>query len=172
MYSGRSYGITRWPFRKLKSLERTMRKVQTESEVRTLTVNENVHWDLLVLRRIKLRRHCKSTNDSNTQVINCGGALDVAGTGNGTKGSMGAAAAAGAEIKRRPYTVGNRTVFLSDEELDVDAPPPPPHTHAPVPFPHFPFSFFHPLTPFPLFFLPSPPPLPCSLFLFCFASRT
>lgn len=25
----RSYGITRWPFRKLKSLERTMRKVQT-----------------------------------------------------------------------------------------------------------------------------------------------
>ena len=29
----RSYGITRWPFRKLKSLERTMRKVQTESEV-------------------------------------------------------------------------------------------------------------------------------------------
>ncbi|EKX39610.1 hypothetical protein GUITHDRAFT_76281 [Guillardia theta CCMP2712] len=26
----RSYGITRWPFRKLKSLERTMRKVQTE----------------------------------------------------------------------------------------------------------------------------------------------
>ncbi len=28
----RSYGITRWPFRKLKSLERTMKKVQTELE--------------------------------------------------------------------------------------------------------------------------------------------
>ncbi|KAJ1482538.1 RWP-RK domain-containing protein, partial [Baffinella frigidus] len=28
----RSYGITRWPFRKLKSLERTMRKVQDETE--------------------------------------------------------------------------------------------------------------------------------------------
>ena len=28
----RSYGITRWPFRKLKSLERTMRKVQTEND--------------------------------------------------------------------------------------------------------------------------------------------
>ena len=29
----RYVGITRWPFRKLKSLERTMRKVQSESEV-------------------------------------------------------------------------------------------------------------------------------------------
>jgi hypothetical protein len=32
MYLSRSYGITRWPFRKLKSLERTMKKVQTEQD--------------------------------------------------------------------------------------------------------------------------------------------
>ncbi|EKX37577.1 hypothetical protein GUITHDRAFT_77999, partial [Guillardia theta CCMP2712] len=29
----RSYGITRWPFRKLKSLQRTMKKVETESQI-------------------------------------------------------------------------------------------------------------------------------------------
>jgi hypothetical protein len=32
IYCSRSYGITRWPFRKLKSLERTMKKVQTEQD--------------------------------------------------------------------------------------------------------------------------------------------
>jgi hypothetical protein len=31
----RSYGITRWPFRKLKSLERTMKKVQNEADATT-----------------------------------------------------------------------------------------------------------------------------------------
>jgi len=79
----RSYGITRWPFRKLKSLERTMRKVETES-----------------------------------QVIHSAGALD------GTLGAVRIDAKAGiwggaGDVKRRPYTVGNKTVFLSDEELEV-----------------------------------------------------
>jgi len=66
----RSYGITRWPFRKLKSLERTMKKVQTEEE-----------------------------------------AVSSQATGSGEGG--------GSDVRRKPYTVGNRTVFLSDEELEV-----------------------------------------------------
>eukprot|EP00277_Geminigera_cryophila_P001931 CAMPEP_0179432586 /NCGR_PEP_ID=MMETSP0799-20121207/17174_1 /TAXON_ID=46947 /ORGANISM="Geminigera cryophila, Strain CCMP2564" /LENGTH=673 /DNA_ID=CAMNT_0021210061 /DNA_START=179 /DNA_END=2200 /DNA_ORIENTATION=+ len=69
----RSYGITRWPFRKLKSLERTMRKVQTETEA--ANNGENGDGE-------------KSYRPSN-------------------------------EVKRKPYTVGNKTVFLSDEELEV-----------------------------------------------------
>ena len=69
----RSYGITRWPFRKLKSLERTMRKVQTESEA----------------------------------------------AANGENGDGETASKQSNEVKRKPYTVGNRTVFLSDEELEV-----------------------------------------------------
>ena len=66
----RSYGITRWPFRKLKSLERTMKKVQTEEE-----------------------------------------AISSQATGSGEGG--------GSDVRRKPYTVGNKTVFLSDEELEV-----------------------------------------------------
>jgi hypothetical protein len=64
----RSYGITRWPFRKLKSLERTMKKVQTEEEAVS---------------------------------------------------SQAAGEGGGSDVRRKPYTVGNKTVFLSDEELDV-----------------------------------------------------
>eukprot|EP00288_Rhodomonas_lens_P017057 CAMPEP_0177695776 /NCGR_PEP_ID=MMETSP0484_2-20121128/3636_1 /TAXON_ID=354590 /ORGANISM="Rhodomonas lens, Strain RHODO" /LENGTH=355 /DNA_ID=CAMNT_0019206721 /DNA_START=69 /DNA_END=1133 /DNA_ORIENTATION=+ len=71
----RSYGITRWPFRKLKSLERTMKKVQTESDAVNAGNEEN-------------------------------------------PGDPTGRAAAG-EVKRKPYTVGNKTVFLSDEELEV-----------------------------------------------------
>uniref|UniRef100_A0A7S0E5L6 RWP-RK domain-containing protein n=1 Tax=Hanusia phi TaxID=3032 RepID=A0A7S0E5L6_9CRYP len=69
----RSYGITRWPFRKLKSLERTMRKVQTEES-----------WNS--------GGQSNGDGDSKTPVP---------------------------ELKRKPYTVGNKTVFLSDEELEV-----------------------------------------------------
>jgi len=70
----RSYGITRWPFRKLKSLERTMRKVQTDAD----------------------------------------------GIGpNGTNGEGENGKTSAGEVKRKPYTVGNKTVFLSDEELEV-----------------------------------------------------
>jgi hypothetical protein len=69
----RSYGITRWPFRKLKSLERTMKKVQTEN--------------------------------SDVSVKEEGGEEKGSGKAN--------------EVKRKPYTVGSKTVFLSDEELEV-----------------------------------------------------
>jgi hypothetical protein len=75
----RSYGITRWPFRKLKSLERTMKKVQNEQDA------------------------------VSTQVPN------GAGEGGGGEGSRSSTN----EVKRKPYTVGNKTVFLSDEELEV-----------------------------------------------------
>jgi hypothetical protein len=75
----RSYGITRWPFRKLKSLERTMKKVQNEQDA------------------------------VSTQVPN--------GSGEGGSGEGGRATSN--EVKRKPYTVGNKTVFLSDEELEV-----------------------------------------------------
>eukprot|EP00292_Cryptomonas_paramecium_P021161 CAMPEP_0113698932 /NCGR_PEP_ID=MMETSP0038_2-20120614/23005_1 /TAXON_ID=2898 /ORGANISM="Cryptomonas paramecium" /LENGTH=167 /DNA_ID=CAMNT_0000622191 /DNA_START=187 /DNA_END=686 /DNA_ORIENTATION=- /assembly_acc=CAM_ASM_000170 len=73
----RSYGITRWPFRKLKSLERTMKKVKTELE-----------------------------QDAASQTS--------AGDGVGA-----APEKAAAEVKRRPYSVGSKTIFLSDEELEV-----------------------------------------------------
>lgn len=56
----RSYGITRWPFRKLKSLERTMKKVQTEEQAVS---------------------------------------SQAAGGGEG-----------GVDVRRKPYTVGNKTV--------------------------------------------------------------
>ena len=39
----RSYGITRWPFRKLKSLERTMKKVQTEQDAVSTQVCPCMH---------------------------------------------------------------------------------------------------------------------------------
>mmetsp|Transcript_16943 Transcript_16943/g.41382 ORF Transcript_16943/g.41382 Transcript_16943/m.41382 type:complete len:225 (-) Transcript_16943:227-901(-) len=68
----RSYGITRWPFRKLKSLERTMKKVQNE--------------------------HDAAPNNAQSE---------------------GRSEREASEAKRKPYTVGNRTVFLSDEELEV-----------------------------------------------------
>uniref|UniRef100_A0A7S4P057 RWP-RK domain-containing protein n=1 Tax=Guillardia theta TaxID=55529 RepID=A0A7S4P057_GUITH len=73
----RSYGITRWPFRKLKSLQRTMKKVETESQI----INA-----------------CSSNNTATP--------VDPNKTNSG-------------EVRRKPYTVGNKTVFLSDEELEV-----------------------------------------------------
>jgi len=73
----RSYGITRWPFRKLKSLQRTMKKVETESQI----INA-----------------CSSNNAATP--------VDANKTNSG-------------EVRRKPYTVGNKTVFLSDEELEV-----------------------------------------------------
>ena len=85
----RSYGITRWPFRKLKSLERTMRKVQTESQV----INGGALEGSLAVP----------------------GNATAGDSGGGSKAVAGGAG----EVKRMPFQVGNQTVFLSEEELSV-----------------------------------------------------
>ena len=92
-----------WRLRKLKSLERTMRKVQVETEQAVNRVSS-----FPMIRTGFCYRSIDTLSIPREQV-----ALDKsAGIGDGR-------GYGGSDAKRRPYTVGHRTVFLSDEELSM-----------------------------------------------------
>eukprot|EP00294_Goniomonas_avonlea_P000057 CAMPEP_0114553570 /NCGR_PEP_ID=MMETSP0114-20121206/7735_1 /TAXON_ID=31324 /ORGANISM="Goniomonas sp, Strain m" /LENGTH=687 /DNA_ID=CAMNT_0001738535 /DNA_START=120 /DNA_END=2183 /DNA_ORIENTATION=+ len=123
----RSYGITRWPFRKLKSLERTMRKARAEQ-------GSVVSPSLEGAARAEGSGSVVDDDEAEEAREVAAGALagtsvdpsqrsqdesDPSPPPDAQAATSNPPTSAGGPRKRKAYSVGTRTVFLSDEERQI-----------------------------------------------------
>eukprot|EP00292_Cryptomonas_paramecium_P021814 CAMPEP_0113679964 /NCGR_PEP_ID=MMETSP0038_2-20120614/10984_1 /TAXON_ID=2898 /ORGANISM="Cryptomonas paramecium" /LENGTH=167 /DNA_ID=CAMNT_0000598149 /DNA_START=273 /DNA_END=772 /DNA_ORIENTATION=- /assembly_acc=CAM_ASM_000170 len=101
----RSYGITRWPFRKLKSIQRSLAKAQDETSVPGAQLaGAKVADKSMVGLAEGGGAGLHGFHDDHTQEAQHAG---------------GAAAAAAAAKGRRAYQLGGKTFHLSEEEKNI-----------------------------------------------------
>mmetsp|Transcript_47535 Transcript_47535/g.97176 ORF Transcript_47535/g.97176 Transcript_47535/m.97176 type:complete len:603 (+) Transcript_47535:387-2195(+) len=113
----RSYGITRWPFRKLKSIQRTLAKVQDESSQPGISAQLSAAGLVLECGEGSSNGAGEAAEAAAVASESPANARPPEAAAGGGAGN--AAGRTSVAKKRKPYQLGGRTLLLTEEEKSI-----------------------------------------------------